>query len=148
MGNTTSVHWHGLDVPNGMDGVPCVEPSPKIEPGHYFDYTFQITNPPGTHMYHSHYETIIQELTGLCGAFIIEDPTEYRFGCDYLTLIRSINTIAVASGTTYDIEFAANNPGVWPLHCHMPHHTSNNFTKQTGGMFTTVKYVGETPKGS
>ncbi|WP_337098398.1 multicopper oxidase family protein [Paenibacillus sp. YIM B09110] len=231
----TSVHWHGLDVPNGMDGVPCVEPSPKIEPGHYFDYTFQVTNPPGTHMYHSHYETIIQELMGLCGAFIIEDPTERRFGCDYFIMLQEFhlvglpkgelktgsyevaplmdgfnfftmngrcyphvtplavkygeyvrirlgsigmnahpihlhghqfwvtaadgnpiqrnaqwrrNTIAVASGTTYDIEFAANNPGVWPLHCHMPHHTSNNFTKQTGGMFTTLIYVGEVPNGS
>ncbi|WP_243158050.1 multicopper oxidase domain-containing protein [Aminipila terrae] len=41
----TSVHWHGLDVPNNMDGVPDVEPSPKIRPGEYFDYQFRITNP-------------------------------------------------------------------------------------------------------
>lgn len=34
----TSVHWHGLDVPNMMDGVPEIEPSPKIKPGEYFDY--------------------------------------------------------------------------------------------------------------
>ncbi|MEL7656858.1 MAG: multicopper oxidase domain-containing protein, partial [Bacillota bacterium] len=50
----TSVHWHGLDVPNIMDGVPEVEPSPQIGPGQYFDYQFRITNPPGTHMYHTH----------------------------------------------------------------------------------------------
>lgn len=36
----TSIHWHGLDVPNEMDGVPDVQPSPRIEPGQYFDYHF------------------------------------------------------------------------------------------------------------
>ena len=45
---STSVHWHGLDVPNVMDGVPDVEPSPEIKPGQYFDYHFKIVNPPGT----------------------------------------------------------------------------------------------------
>ncbi|WP_257720104.1 multicopper oxidase domain-containing protein [Desulfotruncus alcoholivorax] len=37
------MHWHGLDVPNVMDGVPDVEPLPKIDPGAYFDRNF---NPP------------------------------------------------------------------------------------------------------
>ncbi|WP_242832544.1 multicopper oxidase domain-containing protein [Desulfosporosinus orientis] len=49
----TSVHWHGLDIPNSMDGVPEIEPSPRIKPGQYFDYRFKISNPPGTHIYHS-----------------------------------------------------------------------------------------------
>lgn len=38
----TSVHWHGLEVPNLMDGVPPLEPSPYIYPGEYFDYSFTI----------------------------------------------------------------------------------------------------------
>jgi len=67
----TSKHWHGLDVPNMMDGVPGIEPSPKIEPGGYFDYHFKITNPPGTHMYHTHFNAPIQQMMGLGGAFII-----------------------------------------------------------------------------
>ncbi|MDU2065076.1 MAG: multicopper oxidase domain-containing protein [Sporomusaceae bacterium] len=50
------------------------------------------------------------------------------------------NTIAVASGETWDIEFMTNNPGNWPLHCHIPHHTANNMTKELGGMFTVVQY--------
>ncbi len=33
----TSVHWHGLEVPNIMDGVPPIEPSPYIDPGEYFE---------------------------------------------------------------------------------------------------------------
>ena len=51
------------------------------------------------------------------------------------------NTILVASGETWDIEFTANNPGIWPLHCHIPHHTSNNGCDKTGGMFTTIRYT-------
>jgi FtsP/CotA-like multicopper oxidase with cupredoxin domain len=50
------------------------------------------------------------------------------------------NTIHVASGETWDIEFTANNSGVWPFHCHIPHHMSNNMNPQTGGMFTTIIY--------
>ena len=60
----TSVHWHGLDVPNVMDGVPEIEPSPKIEPGEYFDYRFKVINPPGTHMYHTHFNASVQQMMG------------------------------------------------------------------------------------
>ena len=76
----TSVHWHGLNVPNVMDGVPDVEPSPKIQPGCYFDYRFRINNPPGTHMYHTHYRTSKQEMMGLGGAFIILEPNDASNG--------------------------------------------------------------------
>lgn len=72
----TSVHWHGLDVPNAMDGVPEIEPSPSIDPGRYFDYRFKITNPPGTHMYLSHVYTVYQDMMGLEGGFVILDPDE------------------------------------------------------------------------
>ena len=72
----TSVHWHGLDIPNVMDGVPDVEPSPEIGPGKYFDYHFRIVNPPGTHMYHTHFNSVTQEMMGLGGAFIILDPDQ------------------------------------------------------------------------
>jgi FtsP/CotA-like multicopper oxidase with cupredoxin domain len=49
------------------------------------------------------------------------------------------NTINVASGETWDTLFKANNPGIWPYHCHIPHHMTNNMT-EPGGMFTTVIY--------
>lgn len=44
------------------------------------------------------------------------------------------STIHVTSGETWDIEFKAYNPGIWPFHCHIPHHMSNNLIKPTGGM--------------
>ncbi|MBC2566671.1 multicopper oxidase domain-containing protein, partial [Clostridium saccharobutylicum] len=50
------------------------------------------------------------------------------------------NTILVAAGETWDVLFKANNPGIWPFHCHISHHVSNNFTDGTGGMFTTLVY--------
>ncbi|SFV05984.1 Multicopper oxidase [Alicyclobacillus macrosporangiidus] len=53
----------------------------------------------------------------------------------------SKNTINVAPGETWDIEFDANNPGVWAFHCHKPHHTTNAHQPGMGGMFTTVTYV-------
>ncbi|NMC56826.1 MAG: multicopper oxidase domain-containing protein, partial [Eubacteriaceae bacterium] len=50
------------------------------------------------------------------------------------------NTVLVASGETWDVIFKADNPGIWPFHCHISHHMSNNFTYGTGGMFTTIVY--------
>ncbi|MGG5253449.1 multicopper oxidase domain-containing protein [Neobacillus sp. SM06] len=51
------------------------------------------------------------------------------------------NTINVAPGETWDIEFFANNPGNWVFHCHKPHHTANAHSKGLGGMLTIVRYT-------
>lgn len=224
----TSIHWHGLDVPNNMDGVPDVEPTPKIHPGSYFDYRFKIVNPPGTHMYHTHINNSRQEMMGLCGGFIILDPKQQsNIDYDYFIMLQEFhlkglemgeirpglydidpmahdfnfftmngrsfpsttpmttslnsivrirlgnismnahpihlhghqflvvasdgnsmsynnyllkNTIHVAPGETWDVIFKSDNPGIWPFHCHIAHHMSNNMTKPTGGMFTTINY--------
>lgn len=50
------------------------------------------------------------------------------------------NTINVAPGETWNIEFLANNPGNWVFHCHKPHHTTNAHSKEMGGMLTLVRY--------
>lgn len=94
----TSVHWHGLNVPNMMDGVPGVEPSPKIEPGHYFDYHFRITNPPGTYMYHSHVNAAKQDMLGLVGGFVILDPFEKSVDKDYLMLMQEWSLLDLQKG--------------------------------------------------
>lgn len=65
----TSVHWHGLIVPNEMDGVPNVEPSPEIQPGKSFSYQFTVKQ-VGTFMYHSHVQPAKQEMMGLDGMFV------------------------------------------------------------------------------
>jgi FtsP/CotA-like multicopper oxidase with cupredoxin domain len=69
----TSVHWHGLVVPNEMDG-PAYVTQPPIEPGETYTYEFTVTQ-AGTFFYHSHLEPDRQQALGMYGALII-DPTE------------------------------------------------------------------------
>lgn len=69
----TTIHWHGIAVPNAMDGIPDVTQKP-IQHGDTFTYEF-IAKPAGTYMYHSHYEGDIQVSAGLYAPFII-DPQD------------------------------------------------------------------------
>jgi manganese oxidase len=51
------------------------------------------------------------------------------------------NTINVASGETWDIEFEANNPGTWLFHCHKSHHMTNEHKEMMGGMISLIQYI-------
>jgi manganese oxidase len=76
LAQSTAVHWHGLIVPNAMDGVPFLT-QPPIKPGETFTYEFPIREGnAGSHMYHSHHNAAEQVTRGLLGAFIVEpkDP--------------------------------------------------------------------------
>ena len=76
MDEETSVHWHGLILPNFYDGVPYLN-TPPIEPGTTFQYRIPI-NQSGTYWYHSH--TMLQEQKGVYGSIIIhpkEKTLEY-----------------------------------------------------------------------
>jgi manganese oxidase len=66
----TAIHFHGLLIPNAMDGVPFIT-QPPVNPGETFVYAFVARN-PGSHMYHSHLNSAFQVTKGLLGAFIIE----------------------------------------------------------------------------
>ncbi|MEX2557765.1 MAG: multicopper oxidase domain-containing protein [Actinomycetota bacterium] len=68
---STSVHLHGVTLPNAMDGVPYIT-QPPVQPGHSFTYEFTVVDEPGTHMYHSHHNATIQVGKGLLGALIVE----------------------------------------------------------------------------
>lgn len=65
------VHWHGLRVPNRMDGVNVLTQDVVI-PGESFDYLFDVPD-AGTFWYHSHYLSYEQVSRGLFGAFIVEE---------------------------------------------------------------------------
>lgn len=73
----TSVHWHGLLLPNFYDGVPYLN-TPPIEPGHTQKYEFPIKQ-SGTYWYHSH--TMLQEQSGVYGAIVIH-PKEKKMDYD------------------------------------------------------------------
>ena len=203
---STSIHWHGLLVPSGMDGVAGLSQK-NIEPGETYKYEFQLRQ-HGTYMYHSHSDDMTQIALGMMGMFIIHPrtptgpkadrdfvlmssewridvgsmrpvPTEMtdfnvltfnarafpgtaplvakygdrvriRFGnlspmehhpihlhgfywkiteMDGLQIPEAAqqpgNTVLVAVGQTRTVEFIADNPGDWAMHCHMTHHTMN-----------------------
>ena len=65
----TSIHWHGLFVPNGMDGVSGLTQKP-IPPGETYVYEFTLRQ-HGTFMYHPHADEMIQIALGMEGFFII-----------------------------------------------------------------------------
>lgn len=214
----TTIHWHGVEVPNAMDGVPDMTQAP-IQPGETFTYEFT-AKPAGTFMYHSHYEGDIQVGAGLYAPLIIDPKTpeanppdldltlmlsewlvrgELTYAAmpmsgmepNYFTLngkafpaTQTINvktgqrvrlrligigqfihpmhlhgfpfkvvatdghpvpeaaqltkdTISVAPGERYDIEFTAAEPGHWMLHCHILHHTTND-NVEPGGLMLVV----------
>jgi manganese oxidase len=67
----TGLHFHGLMVPNNMDGVPMVT-QPAVLPGETYTYEFPIREGNiGSHMYHSHFNAAEQTARGFLGAFIV-----------------------------------------------------------------------------
>ena len=65
----TTVHWHGLLLPNGMDGVGGLTQQ-VIQPGETFKYEF-VLRQHGTFMYHPHHDEMTQMALGMMGLFII-----------------------------------------------------------------------------
>jgi FtsP/CotA-like multicopper oxidase with cupredoxin domain len=202
----TTVHWHGVLVPNGMDGVGGLTQR-AIHPGETFRYEFTLRQ-HGTFMYHSHHDEMTQMALGLMGLIVVHpqkpagpvvdrdyammlsewkivpgtrrpDPNEMtdfniltmnarafpgtqplvarrgervRIRLGNLSAMdhhpihlhghnfhvtatdggdvpesaqRPETTVLVPVGSTRTIEFTADVPGDWALHCHMTHHVMN-----------------------
>ncbi len=203
----TSVHWHGVFLPNGMDGVAGLTQA-VIKPGETFKYEFTLRQ-HGTFMYHSHHDEMTQMALGMMGMLVIHPrrPTAaYRVDRDFALLLSEwhikpgaerpdpnkmndfnvltlnakafpgtaplvckkgdrvrirlgnlsamdhhpihlhghffkvvateggqipqaaqapASTVLVPVGSTRDVEFIADAPGDWALHCHMTHHVMN-----------------------
>ncbi|MDE2277686.1 MAG: multicopper oxidase domain-containing protein, partial [Burkholderiales bacterium] len=85
----TTVHWHGILVPNGMDGVGGLT-QPHIPPGQTFVYEFTLPR-AGTHMYHPHADEMVQMAMGMMGLFIIhpKDPRQMRVDRDFAFVMAS-----------------------------------------------------------
>lgn len=217
----TTIHWHGLNVPNAMDGVPGVTQE-AVQPGETFTYEFE-ARPVGTFMYHSHADSDVQVSVGLYAPFIIDPAqpeapapdvdvtlmfSEWRVvdgltypampmaGSEpnYFTInghafpatetitvqrgqrvrLRLIgigqfvhpmhlhgmpfevvaidgypvpegarqmrDTLSVAPGERYDIEFVATELGTWMFHCHILHHVTNDGV-EPGGLALVINVV-------
>ncbi len=79
-----AMHWHGITVPNQMDGIPGVTQN-AVQPGETFTYEFT-PNVPGTYMYHTHQNAVNQLDMGLYGSFIVE-PKEKTYDRDYTLML-------------------------------------------------------------
>jgi len=207
----TSMHWHGFEIPNAMDGAPGSSQDP-IPPGGRFVYEFTL-HQEGTYFYHSH--MAMQEMMGMIGAFIMhpKEPYKPRVDQDFAIIVQEYailpninvpnsinmefnwltfngkagpattplivrhgdrvrvrlinlgmdhhpihlhghtfvvtgteggrqpqstwgpgNTVLVGVAQSRDVEFVANNPGDWMLHCHLPHHMMNQMSSNVGPM--------------
>jgi FtsP/CotA-like multicopper oxidase with cupredoxin domain len=220
----TSIHWHGLRVPNNMDGVaePALSQQP-VMPGETFTYEFTAKD-AGTFFYHSHVQTDRQIPAGLSGPLIIDPKGAIdRIDLDHTVMLQewrvnpktgttwpampamsepnffTINgkafpatetltvregervrlrliaagqfahpmhlhgfpfkivatdghpvpaatqltkdTVNVAPGERYDIEFVAEEEGVWIFHCHILHHVTNN-DLEPGGLIFAIQVTG------
>ena len=85
LGEDTSIHWHGLILPNAMDGVPKVT-FQGIKPGQTFTYRIPIRQ-SGTYWYHSH--SGLQEQSGHYGPIIIDPirPDPFKYQRDYVVML-------------------------------------------------------------
>jgi len=82
---STSIHWHGIILPNPMDGVPGLTYA-GIAPGETFTYRFKVGQ-SGTYWYHSH--SGFQEQRGHYGALVIEprEPDPFTYDRDYVVML-------------------------------------------------------------
>jgi FtsP/CotA-like multicopper oxidase with cupredoxin domain len=88
LSESTAIHFHGLETPNAVDGVPFIT-QPPIKPGETHTYEFTVPN-SGSHMYHSHHNSTKQVGLGMLGAFIVEPKRPRRIekvDRDYLFIL-------------------------------------------------------------
>jgi FtsP/CotA-like multicopper oxidase with cupredoxin domain len=97
----TTVHWHGVLVPSGMDGVAGLT-QPPIEVGQTYLYEFVLQR-SGTFMYHPHADEMTQMAMGMMGLFIVhpKDPRQFRVDRDFGFILNA-----------YDIEPGSATPQV------------------------------------
>ena len=130
---STSVHFHGLHVPNAQDGVPFIT-QPPIKPGQSYTYEFTVPN-AGSQMYHSHHNATIQVMKGLLGAFIVDPKdasTEPHADIDHVIVLNdglggftlngkgfpATEPIVATQGQTVRIRFMNEGMMAHPMHLH------------------------------
>ncbi|MGY8524724.1 multicopper oxidase family protein [Paracidovorax citrulli] len=97
----TTVHWHGVILPNGMDGVGGLT-QPHIPPGKTFVYEFEMRH-AGTFMYHPHADEMVQMAMGMMGFLVVHprNPSARKVDRDFVFLM-----------SAYDIDPGSYTPRV------------------------------------
>jgi manganese oxidase len=138
LSESTSIHFHGVEIPNDQDGVPFIT-QPPVKPGETYTYEFTAPN-PGSHMYHSHHNAAKQVGLGLLGAFIIE-PRRKRaieaVDVDYVMILNdgmhgytlngkdfpATEPIVAKMGQKVRVRFMNEGMMIHPMHLHGIHMT-------------------------
>ena len=137
---STSIHFHGLELPNDQDGVPFIT-QPPVKPGESYTYEFTVpAGNAGSHMYHSHHNAAKQVGLGLLGAFIVEPRRPRRIeraDVDYVMILNdgshgytlngksfpATEPIVAKLGQTVRIRFMNEGMMIHPMHLHGMHMT-------------------------
>jgi FtsP/CotA-like multicopper oxidase with cupredoxin domain len=94
----TTIHWHGVPVPNGMDGVPGVT-APVVQPGGTFTYEFHAPG-PGTYWYHPHHDSAAQIARGLYGLLVVDPPDgSLTWDVEVPLVIGEFGAVSMTAGT-------------------------------------------------
>lgn len=135
---STAIHFHGLETPNEVDGVPFIT-QPPVKPGETHSYEFVVPN-AGSHMYHSHHNSTKQVSLGLLGAFIVEPrnprPIE-KVDRDYLFILNdglhgytfngksfpATEPLVAKVGEKIRIRYMNEGMMIHPMHLHGMHMT-------------------------
>jgi FtsP/CotA-like multicopper oxidase with cupredoxin domain len=135
---STSIHFHGLELPNAQDGVPFIT-QPPIKPGARYTYEFTVPN-SGSHMYHSHHNSTKQVGLGLLGAFVVEPRNtarEPKVDLDYVLILNdgmhgytlngksfpATEPLVAKLGQTVRIRYMNEGMMIHPMHLHGMHQT-------------------------
>ena len=137
---STAIHFHGMELPNEMDGVPFIT-QPPVKPGERYTYEFTIPEGNvGSNMYHSHHNSTTQVSLGLLGAFIVEPrnprPIE-KVSHDYLMVLNdgahgftlngkgfpATEPLTAKLGEKVRIRFMNEGMMIHPMHLHGMHMT-------------------------
>jgi hypothetical protein len=100
----TSMHWHGFEIPNEMDGAPGSSQDP-VKPGGRFVYEFTL-HQEGTYFYHPH--MAMQEMIGMLGAFIMHPKTQRapRVDRDFVIMLQEYAILPnISVPNTMNMEF-------------------------------------------
>ncbi len=114
----TTIHWHGILLPAGMDGVGGLN-QPQIPPGKTFAYEFQVKH-SGTFMYHPHADEMVQMAMGMMGSLVVhpKDPEQYKVDRDFCFLMSAYDiepgTMTARVNTMTDFNIWSWNSRVFP----------------------------------
>ena len=114
----TTIHWHGIFLPAGMDGVGGLN-QPQIPPGKTYVYEFELKQ-SGTFMYHPHADEMVQMAMGMMGSFVIHprDPKLHQVDRDYCFVMAAYDiepgTMTARINTMLDFNLWTWNSRVFP----------------------------------